>query len=366
MTLISSVTCLQHTVMTETVRNIKRPNSFLQSLLFSNRRTHGTEAIEIGHKTAGRTMAPLIHSGSEAKIVGGMDSQIRLIKPPNIKIKTEFNPQRIFFDRQPGQPIFVPSGGEGQLSGAEQYVADELQQMDYMIVNTTEWLCAQMLQGGVSYAVADKEYYSITVPRSASHNISPTVFWDDANPDLPEVLIDLMAIKEVLSESESLAVTDAICGTEAAEALMRLVAKGKILMLGLNGRDVSAGQMTFVSQFTEDGTQFLGELSGIRFWKYVRSATWEGGAGPGGTTPQVMIRPKYIEFVSTSPQSERVLEYGGIPEVIDDKLLLAVTDRFAKSWGENDPAKIYALLASRPLPWPRRPDATISFKAVSG
>lgn len=362
MSSVSSIQALEYTTMTATVRNIKRPNVFLQSFLWSNHRSNSTEAIEIGHKTKGRTMAPLVRSGAEGVIVGGMAPGFRYIKPPNIRIKHEFNPQKLFFERTPGHRLFVDGGGGDQISSAEEYVADELQQMDWMIVNTIEWMCGQLLQGGIEYSVNDREYYSITLPRSSSHNIVPTTFWDDNDPTLPEPLLDIDQVKELLSESEGLNVTDAICGTEAATALMRLVNGGHLKMLGQAGLQVTAGKMSFVEQYNEEGVVYLGELGGVDFWKYVRTAAWEGGDG----TAISMIRPKYVEFVSRSPQSDRVMEFGAIPEVINDQLTLVVGERFAKSWSQNDPPSVTGLVTSRPIPWARKPDATISFKAVSG
>ena len=83
---------------------------------------------------------------------------------------------------------------------------------------------------------------------------------------------------------------------------------------------------------------------------------------------QEMIRPKYIEFINrnnAASASDREMCYGAIADgVLEGKVLAG--KRFSRSWFREDPAAQMYLVKSRPLPVARRPDATVSFKAVSG
>ncbi len=336
--------------------NIKAPNQFLKKLLYSNEVPLSTEDIEIGLITGGRTIAPFIRKNGEAIMVGGLSGSYQTVAAPNIRLKRPFTPSDLLFGRQPGTVIFSP-GDDYQLTALQQHIARDLQYVENMIVNAEEYLSAMALQGAISYEVADQEVFSITFPRSSDNNVTPTIFWDAADPttvNLPEYFY---TAKKLLADSEGLGVTDAIFGSEAAAAFRKLAATGKIPTLDI--RNISAGQVTFLEQFRDDGVLYMGNYNGVNLWEYSRTADLNG-------TPTSLIRPKYVEFISTSPASERVMYYGAIPDMDAIEGRKFQGKRFSKSWKENDPSVQMFLVHSRPLPVPRKPNATVSMKVVSG
>jgi hypothetical protein len=348
--------------LTAAVNEMQAPNKFLQRLLYDRHEPKETEDIELSTVLAGRDAAPFVRKNGEAILVSGTTRQFATISPPNIRIKQPFTASQYLFTRQPGTPIFLPPG-KSQAGEVRLAIGRDLMHMENMITNSIEWLVALSLQGVISYSVEDQEVFQITIPRAAANDITLSTFWDDATPADTRPLANIHTVKRILSSipgSEGLAVTDAICGTEAAAALLELVEAGAVKMLGQAGLQVLAGQMTFVSKFDKDGVIFLGMLGGVRFWEYGRTTNLDG-------TAINMIRPKYVEFISAdNVSSDRVMYYGAIADMTAFLSGKFKGRRFAKSWMKEDPSVLLALVTSRPLPWPRKPNATVSMKVVSG
>lgn len=346
---------LKWATMTATVNEIKSPNQFLRRLLYSNHQTVNTEDIEIGLLTKERDVAPFVKKNGEAQMVGGHSESFQTVSPTNIRIKRPLTPSELLYGRRPGTTIFIDSGS--QLSAVQQHIARDLQTMSDSITNAEEYLVSMALTGTISYVNEDEEAFTVTYPRSSGHSVTLGTFWDDATPANVRMEANFYLAKKLLSTAVGLSVTDAIMGDEAVAEFQRLIATGQIKVL--DQRNVTGGNATFVEQFNDDGAIFLGEVFGVRCWAYHRTATVNG-------VSTSMIRPKYVEFISNSPASDRVLYYGAIPDMAALQGRNIQAERFSKSWMVEDPSAMMSLIHSRPLPVPRRPDATVSMKVVSG
>lgn len=354
---------LKWQTMSAVVNEMPANNNFLKRMLYprSVEDTLNTEDVELSVVTDSREIAPFVRKNGEAIMVAGVGSRYAKIETPNIRIKRPMTPHQYMFARQPGtRAQLLP--GESQRGAVQRKIALDLRKMENMIVNAEEYLVALSLQGVISYAVADEEVFTITIPRAGANNITLSVFWDTGGASA-RPFKNIMTAKAIMAEiagAEGLGITDAVCGSEAADALMELVEAGHVKMLGTDGARVAAGEMSFIEQFRDDGVIWLGRLGDVNFWRYARTATLNG-------VSVNMIRPKYVEFFNRNAEtSGRVMYYGAIPDwdAFDSGLLQA--KRFSKSWKEKDPSRMIALEHSRPLPWPTRPNATVSMKVVSG
>lgn len=350
---------LKQVYLTALVENIKTPNQFLKKLLYSREEPLTTEEIRIETRSRGRYIAPFIKKDGEGLMVPGASTGGYSVAGPNIRIKRPLSVSGALFNRRVGQGLIFSPAAAQQKANVGAIIAEDMAIMEDMIVNAEEWLCAMTLRGAISYSVADEEVFTITFPRASTSNITPSVFLDDTDPALAasSFILYLQTIKEVASDDGSPAITDAICGADAADQLMSLVANGYIELS--RGRDVSIGSMTFVSNFDDDGVLFLGELGGIRFWRYARTALFLDG------TEVEMVRGDWIEFVSTSAAADRVMYYAAINDLDAIEENKFVGKRFAKSWRQPDPSAQMSLVHSRPMPIPRRPNANISFRAIA-
>lgn len=352
---MSTINELKWATMTAAVNEIKSPNQFLKRLLWGNSQTVNTEDIELSLLSRGREIAPFVRKNGEAVQVGGHTEKFQTVSPTNIRIKRPLTPSELLYGRRPGSVIFIDPGA--QVNAVQAHINRDLQGMADMVTNAEEYLCSLALQGVISYVNEDQEAFTITFPRDASTKITLSTFWDDGTPANVRLEANVMTVKKLFSNLTGLQPTDCILGSEAVDALQALIAGDHVKPF--DNRGVDAGTATFIEQFNADGAIYLGSFFGIRWWGYIRTASLNGVA-------QNMIRPKYAEFVSVSPASERVTYYGAIADMAAFQGRLFVAERFSKSWQVEDPSAMMSLIHSRPLPVPRRPDATVSMKVVSG
>lgn len=345
---------LEWSSLTAIVNEIKSPNQFLKRSLYGDHETKPTEKVEIGVLIGGRKIAPFVRKNAEALMVDGHSERFDVVEAPNIRIKRAFTPSELLFKRRPGTVIFSP-GGQTQMQAAEQHVARDMARMADMITNAEEWLCALTLRNVISYSVSEEENFTITFGRPNAHAVNLVTTWDDVDPQAPTPDEDFFTAKKLIHDEVGLPVTDAIMGSEAGTQFRRLMKAQPTL----DKLYVDAGRFTLQEQFNQDGVIFLGVFCGIRCWQYSRSADLNGTDTP-------MIRAKYVEFVANVPAAEFRLYYGAIADMDAFEGRMFQSERFAKSWKEPDPSQWIALLNSRPVPVPRRPGATASFKVVSG
>lgn len=355
---MSGINELKWQTLTAAVNEMKSPNQFLKKFLFSAHDAVNTEDIELSTLTKDRSMAPLVRKNGEAVLVGGHDETFITISPPNIRIKRPFTPSELLFGRRPGTVIYPTR--DQQLSAIQQHIARDMQVMSDMVTNTEEYLCAMAIQGVISYSVSDEESYQLTYPIPSANKVTLSTFWDDATPANVQLEENFNTAKKLMSDAVGLGVTDAIMGASAAQYFRRVV---KAQMTTGTGQMWNPGRVELGRQYSDDGVIYIGNYCGIDCWEYSRTIPVPNGSG---TTTTDLIRTKYVEFVSTSPASERVLYYGAIADLDALEAQLWQGERFAKSWMQKDPSAMLALLASRPLPALRRPGAQVSFKVISG
>jgi len=339
--------------MTPMVNELLAPNTFLADSLYSDHEPQGTESIDFSVASRARKVAPFVKAGAEAIMVESYGAVTNTVTAPNIRIKINVKPT-VLTERQPGTIISIPQNQ--QISEIERHIVRQGQILKDDIANAWEYLCAMSLQGTLSWSVTDEETFTIIFPRSSANNITLSTFWNDGTPANVRLYADVHAVKRVLGNN-GFETTDAILGSEAADAFIALVEAG--LLKPLDIRNVAGGSVSLVNQFTESGAMYLGTVAGVNFWEYSRTAEVDG-------TATNLIRPKYAEFVSRRPNAERKLYFGAILDMEAFKTRRFVGEIFSKGWDKQDPSCIVMLANSRPAPVPRKVDASVSVKVVSG
>lgn len=351
------ITALTHIFLTQLLLDIKAPNQFLRDMLFRNRQTFPTETLQMDSISRGREIAPFVARDAEAIIMGGAGGTAQTVTAPNIRIKKAFTPSPLLFGREPGGPVFIPGGGgQSLVERAENYIAREVQALKDTITNAEEWMVAQSLQGQITYSVVGGDTWRITYPRASANNVTLTDFYDDTVPANLNLDMDVHTVKSLMSE-DGFSPTDAICGTTAALWIRKLITGGHVKtfdILRISGNSIDLG-----AQYQASGAIYIGTISGVRFWEYSRKATLNGVLVD-------MIRPKYIEFVDNNQNADRVMMFAAIPDFDLMQGGTVETEIFSKSWTIPDPSSRQVLAHSRPLPWHRRPNSTLSMKVISG
>lgn len=343
--------------MTAVVNELKSPHRFLRDLLFSDQDPRPTETLEIGILIGDRVVAPFVRRGAEAIEVTPFQEKIYNVTAPNIRIKRHLEAGELLFNRRVGHVIHAEENDV--LDAAQEHVARNSLRLAQVVDEAEEYLCAQAIRGAISYSVDGEEIFSITFPRSASHAVTLTNFWDGMAAD---VELDFRTALNLVAQDTGLSVTDVILGSEATNSFIK---DAKVQAL-LDNRRIDAGQMMLNRGVEQSGAIFLGTFRGVQVWSYTRATQVPSAAGMKSLASFDLVRAKYAEFVVAAPAAENVLYYGAIPDLKALQGRLFRGRRFSKSWEQEDPSVMWQLLHSRPLPVMRRPDSTVSMKVISG
>lgn len=349
----TSADVLSYSTLTPAVNEMKAPNSFLKNYLFSRNVTVPTRNIELSFLRRGRKIAPFVERNGAAIMTAGRNEEFLVVQPPHIRVKRPMTPSELLNKRRPGSVIFAGADGIG--SAMREYMASELEMLMDDVTNSEEWLSALAIRGQIAYTSADEASFTVTYPRSASHDIALTGadLWS-ASTSNPAA--DMLSAAQLINDAVSLNVTDVILGADAADAFL----SNASVMTKLDPLRLRTGTVDLTQQFQESGAMFLGEfVHGIRVWRYARQVEVNG-------TTVDLIRPKFAEFVARTPAAQFVTYYGAIEDmkaIGAGKVLQS--QRFSKSWEEEDPSARMLLVESNPLPVMRRPDATLSMQVLA-
>jgi hypothetical protein len=343
---------LHQTTLTEAINEQKSPNSFVRNRFFPRNRTVPTRHIELSYIRRGRKIAPFVERNGAGIMVEGRNESFVTVMPPHIRIKRPMTPSDLLNKRRPGNVIHTTA--QDIARAAKEYIADEQEMLLDDLTNTEEWLACMALRGQISYVAQDESAFTITMPRSASNTIILTGadLWS-ATTSSPRV--NFMQAAEVVNEGVSLNVTDVILGRNAAdEFLAHAELESKLDILRLR-----TGTVDLTSTFQDDGAILLGEYTqGIKIWRYNRTVEVDGVAVD-------LIRPDYAEFIARTPAAQWLFYFGAIEDMkaIGSGNVLQ-SQRFSKSWEEEDPSARMLLMESNPLPCMRRPDASLSMRVT--
>lgn len=343
--------------MTAVVNEIKTPSRFLRDLLFSDNDPRPTETLEIGILVGDRVVAPFVRRGAQAIEVTPFQEKRYNVTAPNIRIKRHLEAAELLFERRVGHVIFADEGEI--MTAAEEHIARNSLRLVQMVDEAEEYLSAQAIRGSISYEIENEEAFEIVFPRSMSHDVTLSTFWDDAMSNPEE---DERAFDKLVNDDTGLTITHCILGAEATDAFL---ANTKVQAL-LDNRRIDAGSLQMQARQQQNGALFLGMFRGMPHWSYTRSTLVPASQGLGSTSSYDLIRSKYAEYVVADAAAENVMYYGAIPDLKALQGRMFRGRRFSKSWEQEDPSVMWQLLHSRPLPVMRRPDSTVSAKVVSG
>lgn len=281
----------------------KAPNRFLQSRYFPDGTVFTTSQVLVEYKDGNQKIAPFVSPEIGGKVVRRKGYVANAYKPAFIAPKRALTIDNLT-EKGFGEALY------GELTPAEralQITADDLTEMDEMIVRRHEQMCAQVLQenaltmnhyGDDNNLVDTKKIEYFEGTNQAVY--TPSANWGSAGAD---ILGDIAAVAQELAK-RGLPATDVILGTAAADAFLN---DEKIQKL-LDNRNYNIGVVDPTEGFPE--AVFLGQINckgyKLNFIQY--AATYE--AEDGTTTPY--IDPKVA--IVTAPACG-VTNYGAISQI---------------------------------------------------
>ena len=325
----------------------KAPSTFLQSRYFPDGTTFTTAQVLVEYKDGNQKLAPFVSPEVGGKVVRRDGYEANAYKPALIAPKRALTIDNLT-QKGFGEALY------GELTPAERAVkitADDLTEMDEMIVRRHAQMCAQVLQenaltmnhyGDNNKIIDVKKIEYFNEQNDAVYTVSAK--WNTADAD---ILAEIAVITKLLTK-RGLPAQDVIMGYEAADAFLN---NEKIQKL-LDNRNFNIGVIDPTENF--DDAVFLGQLNckgrKMNFIQYDATYIDENGE------EKYYIDPKTI--IVTAPGCG-VTNYGAITQLdYGNTEFTTYAEKRVPLYAIKDQVREVAL-RSAPLVQPRHKNAFI-------
>lgn len=325
----------------------KAPNNFLQSRYFPDGTVFTTSNVLVEYKDGNQKIAPFVSPEVGGKVVRREGYEAKIYKPGFIAPKRPLTIDDLT-EKGFGEALY------GELTPEERAVkitADDLTEMDEMIVRRHEQMCAQVLQenaltmnhyGDNNKIIDVKKIEYFNEQNDAVYTVSAK--WNTADAD---ILAEIAVITKLLTK-RGLPAQDVIMGYEAADAFLN---NEKIQKL-LDNRNFNIGVIDPTENF--DDAVFLGQLNckgrKMNFIQYDATYIDENGE------EKYYIDPKTI--IVTAPGCG-VTNYGAITQLdYGNTEFTTYAEKRVPLYAIKDQVREVAL-RSAPLVQPRHKNAFI-------
>lgn len=282
----------------------KTVNTFLQTRYFPDGVTFATDEVLVEYKDGNQKLAPFVAPEIGGKVVKRDGYTAHAYQPAFIAPKRALSIDNL---RKKGFGEALYSGLTPE-QRALKITADDMVEMDEMIVRRQEEMCAQVLQENAltmkHYTDDNKLYETKNIAyytESANPAVyTPTFTWTNASAD---IIGDIAAIASSLKR-RGLPATDVVMGSAAADAFLN---NEKIQKL-LDNRNYNIGEIDPTEGYPE--AVFLGVINckghKMNFIEY--AGTYEAEDG----TTKTYINPN--DIIVTAPACG-VTNYGAITQI---------------------------------------------------
>lgn len=331
--------------MLAALEQMPRPKTFLRDTFFRNVKTFDTTAVDIDIVKGKRRVAVYVSPKQQGHVVDRAGYTTNTYTPPYIKEKM-ITTAADLLKRGPGENIYSAKSPEQR--AAEQLNKD-LTELDELITRAEEIQAAQALFYG---KVTVKDGAEISFGLANDHNLTLTTtdLWNDSAITKALILKQLRAWRLKNIKDSGVPPTDLILGSDAAEAFITVF--GSADTGALSSVKIIRGQIE--PQLLPNGVTYWGFLPeiGVDVWSYDE---WYHN----GSADVAMVPTKKVCLVSKNARFDRY--YGAI----QDLSALYATDRFPKSWEEEDPSARFIMLQSAPLLAPHQVDSFLVASVLS-
>lgn len=314
----------------------KPARSFLQSLFFANEVPFDTEHVDIDIRAGKRRLAPIVHPRFGSKTVERTGYDSKTYKPPQVApdmITTAEN----LLKRMPGETIYGTMTPDQRATA--QLVQDMLE-MENMITRREEEMCSQALFTGqvnvVGEGVNDTiQYWSqLAAQDQPKTALAAGSRWNEGTATIDKNLRDW---RRLTVKNSGVAATDAILGTDAADALLANTNLQKLL----DTRRIDMGLIQ--PELLPDGVTYIGSIrgTGIDLWAYDE---WYVDESDGQEKP--MVPAKSVLLGSRNARTSML--YGCVVDPVQGSF---AAPRVPVSYTQRKPVEGRVLaVKSRPLP----------------
>ncbi|MDL2279079.1 major capsid protein [Desulfovibrio sp. OttesenSCG-928-G11] len=315
----------------------------ITQLFFTSRQPSATDKFELHVETIQRRIVPFVSNVEGASIVQGRSAEVLLAKAPRIRLKRPFAAEEVLRNTVGMTPY------DSSVNPVEAAIAKQMQDFRDDIEYTVEFMCAQLAcQGKLS--VKDnvegkvRTIYELDLDRNPDHSVDVSAAaskWNGANGLIRK---NVQAWSLLIAAATGQGATDLILGTNVVDPFL----EHKDVKDRLDNRNINVGQLTLSVQ-----SLYLGRWMGLDVWTYPYSMTDR----TGNTAPLVAADSVLLGTRGAGQDIE-----WGLPL---DRKCSGPTTFFAKTYEEEDPSQVWALVESRPMPWTKNPDAFLAAKVIA-
>ncbi len=332
-------------VLTGVVQSLVQPQSFMYNNYFKSEQLSSNELIAFDVESGARRMAPFVSPLSQGKVVKSKGRKTETLAPAYIKDKRPFDASRPL-KRAIGEQI---GGNLTPLDRIQINLKTELADQIDMITRRLEWMSMQALLTG-KVTIVGEEYPAVLVDfgRDPNNTIvkAPGALWSDpsVNPLDDLATWTLQVLKG--------------CGAQARDVYMtadvyKVFRENPFVQKRWNTLNKNAATLTMAA-LSDIGASYIGEIDGFNIFVY---ADWYIDPLDGVEKPMMPAGTVLL----ISPRVDGVRAFGAIR---DEEAGYQSMPFFPKSWVEKDPSVRYLLMQSAPLPYPSRPNASLSAKVI--
>ena len=322
-----SISIFETRKMMEAYEFMPKPRTFLRDTFFKNVRTFDTESIDIDIYKGKRKVAVYVSPNAESNVVSREGYTTDSYKAPYIKEKTVTTAEDVL-KRSKGENIYSAKSPEDR---ASDILAEDMMMLDSRVTRAEEVQASQALFTGELILLDGKK---LTFPMESTHKItlSGNDLWSDTTNSDP--IVKMEAWRRLLHKDSGISPDTVIMSPEAWNAFRRHTKVEK----EMNLLKVDNGQIN--PQLLPNGVTYYGFIPslGCDIWGYD-----EYYLGADGTTEYTMVPAKKVFMGSTRARMDR--NYG----LIKDLKALYATERFFKSWEEEDPSARFVGCQAAPL-----------------
>jgi Phage major capsid protein E len=371
--------------MMQALLQMKPPRTFLRSKMIRRDEFSDREQIDVDTKTGVRRLAPFVNPATGVgKAMDRIGFSTSTVTPPMVSVKRALTPTDLQ-KRLPGENIYSTQTADER---AAQLLGQDLAEIDEDCTRVEEWMCAQAAfntgtvngqKGTIIHCVGDDVDETFFFPRNAalidaaptaspsaglgmddptSTQIANTERWDQSTAHIPT---QFRQVKRLIAKLTGLSCDYAICGSDAADALLSAPSLNGLGGL-LNTRRLDLGLIK--PEDMGEGVTYLGTLGGTNIDIFAYDEYY---IDPTDGEEKAIVPEKSVLFGCSS--SYTVMRYGavGVTSGVDQQAQLALIAgrRIPQSWVNAEPAVRMLKLSSRPLVVPVQNDGYATVQVLT-
>ena len=316
-------------------------HTFFRDTLFKNRRTFPTKSVDVDFKKGSRALAPFVHPKVGGKVVPNSGYQTKTYTPVLLapdKITTVDD----LLNRSAGEN---PYSGRTPAERAVEKLADDLRELNEMIVRREEWMAATAIFTGQIPIIGEGLNEVIDFDFTNKETIvSAEKKW---NADTSDPLGDLERWREAVQKEGFVNCNICIMAKDVANAFVNNAKVKSVL-------DVRAYDLAVIKpRELPNGLTYIGTIHklGLDIYQYNE---WylDNWTNPNAPTQKPLVPDGTLALLST--EAEYSIYYGAITMIPEEgKTFVTVEgDRVPQTWVERRPDRRFLQVNSKPLTVP--------------